>query len=139
MRVAANESFSATLAGAKLIAGDEVLIVRDAGEAKRGGLTALALEPGANTVWDGRFEMVVPQADLNVRAVSGAMTSLPPAQRDALKAVPAPARPGLPLVVGAPRGPTCPILAVEPSVTIRWLVAARFFSACGAISKEPTG
>jgi len=134
--------FQATLAGAKIIGADSVLLTRDAGEVRRGGLAPVALPAGVATVWDGRFELIAARDGLSARVLAGVMTGLGPAARQALRALPAPARAGLPAVVGGDAAPVCPILAgsglaCAGSVQVRSLIAARFLAACGAISKEP--
>ena len=131
----AAEPFRAALSGTKLIADQHLLIVRDAGEARRGGLAPASLAPGVPAVWDGRFEIVAPCGV--VRPLAGVMAHLNPAQRLALKAVPAPARPALPLLIAADGTLVCPILAGALEVSVATLVGPRFLGACGAISKEP--
>jgi tRNA(Ile)-lysidine synthase len=126
----------ATLCGARIVAdAGEVLVVRDAGEAARGGLAPLALPAGEAVLWDGRFELVAERPDLVARPLAGLAAGLDPGQRRALRALPAPARPGLPAITGA-GGATCPILAGGP-VRARALIRDRMLAACGAISKEP--
>ncbi len=129
-------SFQATLAGSKIVAEESLLLTRDAGEARRGGLASIVLTPGVPAVWDGRFELTAREQGLTARALASGMSGLDKAQRQALHALPAPVRPGLPIVVGGEGPAICPILACAPSVGVRSLVAARFLAACGAISKE---
>lgn len=128
--------FQATLAGSKIVADQSLLVTRDAGEALRGGLGAVMLRPEASAIWDGRFEMTASSEGLVARALGGVMTRLDKDQRQALYALPAPARPGLPALVDSSGSTSCPILAGTPAVRVRSLVAARFLAACGAISKE---
>ena len=128
--------FKATLAGSKIVAEDDLLLTRDAGEVRRGGLADMALPHKVPAVWDGRFELTARVQGLTARAAAGGMSGLDKAQRQALGALPAPVRPGLPVVVRADGPAVCPILACAPSVGVRSLVAARFLAACGAISKE---
>ena len=131
------EAFSATLSGAKLIAGDQVLIVRDAGEARRGGLKPLALEPGQTGVWDGRFEITAGPAPLTVRVLSGRAKALPKDQQARLRSLDAAARPALPILDLGDGRLTCPILAEPAPARVRPLIAARLRAACGVILKEP--
>jgi len=128
--------FQATLAGSKIVGDEGLLICRDTGEARRGGLAGVALAPGVPAVWDGRFELTARDQGFAARALAGGMSGLDKAQRQALHALPAPVRPGLPVVAGAKGLAVCPILACAPSVRVRSLIAARFLAACGAISKE---
>jgi tRNA(Ile)-lysidine synthase len=135
-RLVAHDDFTATLAGAKLVAAREVLIARNAGETARGGLAPVDLAPGRATVWDGRFEFSADRPGRSVMALKGAKSRLDAETRRRLKVAPAQARPALPLIVDADGGLTCPILAGDP-VGVRRLVGARFSAACGAVSKEP--
>jgi tRNA(Ile)-lysidine synthase len=135
-RIAGEGAFTATLAGARIVADEAVLIVRDAGEAARGGLAALRLEPGRTAVWDGRFALTA-LVPVSVRRLGGHAAGLDRAARARLRALPAPARPGLPLIEDAGGARTCPILAEGDNVRVRPLVAARLLAACAAISKEP--
>jgi tRNA(Ile)-lysidine synthase len=132
-RVAGPNDFTATLAGARLVAG-----AGNAGEAARGGLAPLALEPDRPVVWDGRFELVMTQPGLSARALGGAVAALGPDDRRRLKAIPAEARAGLPLVVAADGGGVCPMLGDRDGVDARSLIHQRFSAACGAILKEPS-
>ena len=111
--------------------------MRDAGEAARGRLQPLALAPGETGVWDGRFEVVAGPGAVTIGRMAGRAATLDVAQRAALQALAASVRPGLPVRVRADDAPVCPILAEDPAVEVRLLVAERFFAACGVISKEP--
>jgi tRNA(Ile)-lysidine synthase len=137
-RVGGGDIFQATLAGSKIVAGTDLLIVRDAGEARRGGLKEISAPAGAVAIWDGRFEVAANGCALSVRALAGAAARLDPLQHKAFQALPAAARPGLPAIVHA-GGLASPILAGVPHAGLRSLVGARFLAACGAISKEPPG
>jgi tRNA(Ile)-lysidine synthase len=129
--------FKTALAGARIIGETDLLLVRDAGEVARGGLAAIRLQPGAAKVWDGRFEVAGATAETTVHPLSGLASRLDPAERRALRLVPAPARPGLPVLVDGDATPYAPILSASPNVSVRSLAPARFLAACGAISKEP--
>jgi len=138
-RLRSGETFTATLAGARIEASaDGVLFLRDAGEIARGSLTPVAVgkrvcEP---VVWDGRFEIVGDRPGLVVQALAGHAARLPRAEQRALKAVPASARPSLPVVVGDGTL-SCPILAVDRSVRVRALALTRFEAAVGVVDSEP--
>ena len=135
-RLAGLEDFTATLAGARLVASVDILIARNGGEIARGGLAPVALEPGRATVWDGRFELRTDRPGLGVIALKGAQARLDAETRRRLKAAPAAARPALPLV-DAGGAMACPILAGDHGIDVHSLVGARFLAACGAVSKEP--
>jgi tRNA(Ile)-lysidine synthase len=140
-RLRSNETFAATLAGARVEAAADVLICRDAGEAARGGLSPLDLSPGQTGVWDGRWEITAGTAPLSVVALKGRTSSLSPRQRAQLSAVPAAARPSLPLIMGPAAVPYSPALdgpdlAAEGGVRARPLVLYRFEAAIGRIDQE---
>jgi len=135
-RLMGREDFTATLAGAKLVAGHETLIARNAGEMARGGLAPTVLAPGLATVWDGRFELRADRPGLSVLALKGGQARLDAQTRRRLKAVPAQARPAIPVIAGADGGLACPILAGGKGIGVLCLVGARFSAACGAVSKE---
>ena len=125
-----------TLAGARLVVeGERALIVRDAGEAARGGLAPLAL-PAAPVVWDGRFEISAAGEGLQVRRLAGLSTRLPAGQTRALAALPAAARGALPAIVEAAGGVTCPLLGDSPARALD-LTWARLRAAAGLVAREP--
>ncbi|ATQ41404.1 tRNA lysidine(34) synthetase TilS [Caulobacter mirabilis] len=136
-RLRSTDAFTATLAGARVEAlDDQVLFTREAGEAARGGLAPIRLVPGETAVWDGRFELTAATAALTVRPLAGLAAGLPAAEQEALRSVPAAARPALPAIIG-PEGPSCPILAALPPVRVHALVSPRFEAATGAVDIEP--
>jgi tRNA(Ile)-lysidine synthase len=127
------EAFVATLAGARVEADPEtVRFLREDGEAARGGLAPLRLGAGERGVWDGRFE-VAADRPIEVRALRGCTKFLDAAQRQVLQTVPAGARGGLPLVMGA----GSPLLGAVAGVAIHALAHERLQAACGAIDGEP--
>lgn len=128
-RLRAGETFTATLAGARLqVENDQLLLTREPG---RGGLPKVALKMGRTTVWDGRYELDHDRP-ATVRALAGFAARLSPADRDALRAVPAAARPALPVLIEPDSGP---VLATNLAGT-RSLVAERLAAACGLIAHE---
>jgi tRNA(Ile)-lysidine synthase len=128
-RLAGRDAFIATLAGAKIHAdSDGVVFVRDAGERTRGGLARVVL-PG---VWDGRYEL---SGAGEARALRGRTSRLPAEQRRKLAAIPAIARPCLPIIVHQDTV-TCPVLAPVSNNDIQALVLGRFLTACGAYAHE---
>ncbi|HWU14285.1 MAG TPA: tRNA(Ile)-lysidine synthetase, partial [Caulobacter sp.] len=58
-------------------------------------------------------------------------------QRQALKGIPASARPGLPAVLDPGGGVSCPILAGAETTRARCLVVDRFEAATGRVDQEP--
>jgi tRNA(Ile)-lysidine synthase len=137
-RLAGAEAVTATLAGAKLVAGPaEVLIVRDAGEVRRGGMAALPLGGGQTGVWDGRFEITAGDAPIMIAPLAGHGRRMADAARARLKALPDQARGALPSYDDANGARICPILAQDGGVKVRSLVAERLFAACGVFLKEP--
>jgi len=151
-RIRASETFTATLAGARIeAAGEGVSFFREPGEARRsgppptdpsdrlphGGRTYFELPVGAPVVWDGRYELTTLETGLVVRPLQGVAARLPAAQRRALKALPPAARPALPAVVDPAGGVSCPILAGAKTARARCLVADRFEAATGRVDQEP--
>ena len=143
-RIRAGETFTATLAGARVeAAGDTVWFFREPGEARRGvGAApegrnlALDLPVGETVIWDGRYELTAGQSGLVVRPLQGLAARLPPAQRQALKALPVAARPALPAVVDPSGAVSCPVLAGPAATRVRCLVAERFEAAIGRVDQE---
>jgi tRNA(Ile)-lysidine synthase len=136
-RVAGADDFAATLAGAKLIAGGDVLIVRESGEIDRTGAQPIPLDRRRALIWDGRFEIPAGGSRTRVFALKGAQARLEPSERQRLAAAPAAARPSLPVIADPGGRLACPILAGEPAAGARSLAGMRFLAACGAISREP--
>ena len=130
-RLAVGEDFTATLAGARVTAGVDVMITREAGEAGRGGLAAVALTPGAPVVWDGRFVALAPAEGLTVRPLRGLAGRLPLQQRQRLRSIHASVRAGLPVIVSDGELVTCPMLAWGAQAVLRGLVRERLRAACG--------
>jgi tRNA(Ile)-lysidine synthase len=135
-RLRSDEALVATLAGTKVIADVQVTIVRDAGEAKRGGLSPVSLAARETGVWDGRFEVTAGQTPLTARALAGRTKTMPDSMLSLLRGVDPARRPSLPLVEIDGLPPTCPILARTDGVWIKPLVRDRFLAACGMIVKE---
>jgi hypothetical protein len=79
-------------------------------------------------VWDGRFEIEAGRP-VQVRALSGRMAGLPPADRAALSQVHASARPALPQIVDAAG-------EAVADVRVRPLALTRLRAACGLIGAE---
>lgn len=128
------EPVTATLAGARLEADDQdVRIFREAGEAARGGLASLAMPADAPAVWDGRFEIAASPVGQEVRRLAGLAGRLSPEHREALRALPAAARGGLPARVDADGRVSCLAISGEA----RSLVADRLAAAAGLIDREP--
>jgi tRNA(Ile)-lysidine synthase len=129
---------AATLAGARVLADAACLrIVRDAGEAARGGLAPLALTPGAPVVWDGRFEVAAQSGGLEVRRLAGLAARLPADQQRALAGLPAAVRPALPAVLDASGAVTSPLLGASPAA-VASLTEARLSAAARLVAREPS-
>jgi tRNA(Ile)-lysidine synthase len=140
-RLRAGEAFTATLAGARVEAADDVLVCRDAGEAARGGLAAMTLAPGETGVWDGRWEITAGAAPLLVAPLKGRTAALAPAARVRLSTLPAAARPALPLLTPEGGDPCCPALdapvrAAEGELRMRLLGLDRVKAATGFFDQE---
>ncbi|WP_307350399.1 tRNA lysidine(34) synthetase TilS [Caulobacter ginsengisoli] len=134
-RLATAETFTATLAGARIEARpDRVLITRDAGELSQ---DPTPLPPNQPIVWDGRFELTATQPGLTVRPLAGLSRRLPATERAALTRLPAAVRPGLPVIVDQSGAVSCPILAGSGAVRCEVLTMARFDAAIGLVQSEP--
>ena len=135
-RLRGAEALVATLAGARVeTCGDEVRIVREAGEARRGGLQPLALAPGRPAVWDGRFEITAMGEGLQVRSLRGLAGRLPGDQQHALAGWPSAVRGALPAIVDEAEGVSCPLLGAAPARADS-LVEARLRAAAGLTTRE---
>jgi tRNA(Ile)-lysidine synthase len=131
------ETVTASLAGARIEADDEhIYFVREAGEARRGGLTSLYLTPDQAVVWDGRFEFTATRPGLYVERLEGRSRKLDADVKRAVMALPASARPGLPTIVEDGRV-ACPTLEPVAGVSVTALVHGRLVAACGLIEREP--
>jgi tRNA(Ile)-lysidine synthase len=140
-RLRGGEAFTATLAGARIEAGEMALISRDAGEAARGGLSPLTLAPGETGVWDGRWEITAGAEPLTVVALKGQASTLSSERRARLASLPAGARPSLPLIQRQGAAPCSPTLdgldfAAEGGGRARLLVLGRYEAAVGLRDKE---
>ena len=125
------EPVVATLAGARVeTCGDEVRIVREAGEARRAGPPPLALAPGRPAVWDGRFEITATGEGLQARFLRGLARRLPASQQRALADWPSALRGALPAIVDEAGNVSCPLLGVAPA-RADCLVEARLLAAAG--------
>ena len=107
------------------------------GRLPHGGRGCLQLPVGQPVVWDGRYEITAAVPGLKVRALQGLAARLPPDQRQALKALPAAARPSLPVILDAQGGVSCPILAGAETTRARCLMVDRFEAATGRVDQEP--
>jgi tRNA(Ile)-lysidine synthase len=125
------ETFAASLAGARIEADEnEVRVMREPGEASRGGLAAIRLEAEQTTVWDGRFEITAGDRPTEVRALAGLASQLDAHDRGYLTRLPPKARATLPVLIDATGALTRPVV-------IRPLTEERLLIACGAIDREP--
>ncbi|WP_334161620.1 tRNA lysidine(34) synthetase TilS [Phenylobacterium sp.] len=130
-------ALATTLAGARIEADEhEVSLLREPGEARRGGLPTLYLTPGRRLVWDGRFEFTAARAGMHVDRLEGVSRRLSPEQQQILRQLPPKARLGLPVIVEGGRV-ACPALAEVEGVEMRPLVPDRLFAACGLVEREP--
>jgi tRNA(Ile)-lysidine synthase len=143
-RLRSPERFIASLGGARITAGDEVRLTREAGEAARGGLEPLDLAPGAEQVWDGRWAVRARSLGVTVRALAGRAARLETSDAAVLRAIPASDRPSLPVLRHVSGCVRLACLAPrrqgahmdEADVEVRGLVEPRVRSACGLIVRE---
>lgn len=133
-RLRDGETFTATLAGARLeAAGDEVLIMREAGEMRRRPMQLLRPVPGRPAVWDGRCEITAAGPGWIVAPALGRIAALEAHDRAVLSRCPAAARAATPVLIrddGAG-----PVLA-DDGVERRDLVPERLALALGETTHE---
>jgi tRNA(Ile)-lysidine synthase len=99
-RLAANEDFTATLSGVRVVAqGETVLIGREPGDLKRRPAPDVRLEARRPAVWDGRYELTASEPGWTVTSAAGRLSALGDADRAILRGVPAWARGGLPVLI----------------------------------------
>lgn len=134
-RLAVGDDFTAGLAGARIEArGETVLICREAGERVRRTIDAPL--PAGESVFDGRFEVASAAAGRRIGFLAGHATRLPPDQRRRLALVPAGARGALPAVISPDGAVTCPLLGDSGEIIARPLTFARLCATLGAIEDE---
>ncbi len=122
-RLKAGEDFAATLCGARIEAvGATARLMREAGELCRRDISPLALTPGVETVWDGRFVFCADRPGWSVVPARGRLASLPDADRAEINRLPAATRGAWPVLIGDDA--VAPVLAGE-GVERRGLVAER--------------
>ena len=143
-RLQAGERFVASLCGARIAAEDDrVALEREAGEARRGGMSPVVLEPGAPAVWDGRFELCAPRR-VRVEALRGLAAHLGPRDRAAMLGVAVPGRPALPVfrsVDGAGDTPRLALAGADAHIgfagfSCRALPGERLAAAAGLVTEE---
>ncbi len=109
-RLRAAEDFTASLCGARIEArGAKVFVTREAGEFVRRPRQPLPLDPGVETIWDGRWAITVGSSGWSVAPAAGRMASLSDADRAVMKALPPAARGSLPVLIR--NDATAPVLA----------------------------
>jgi tRNA(Ile)-lysidine synthase len=136
-RLRSDETFTATLAGARIVAeAAGALFVREAGEGGRGGLSPLVLAAGETGVWDGRYEIAASAATI-IRPLGGLASRLRADETAALKGFPAAVRPVLPAAIDGAGAVSSPILARDGAVRARVLIRERFEAATGFVDQEP--
>lgn len=109
-RITSGQPFTATLAGARVEAtAERVLVLREAGEFRRRPPAPLPLRPGESALWDGRYEITADEPGWAVVASLGRLAALSDADRAVVSRSPAAARGALPVLIrdGDPR----PVLA----------------------------
>ncbi|WP_419466567.1 tRNA lysidine(34) synthetase TilS [Brevundimonas sp.] len=133
-RIAAGETFTAGLAGARLIAEAEGLtVVREAGDYRRRGEPVLDLVPGVETVWDGRFTIMADEAGWQVAPLVGRAARLGREDRAIVADLSAAARPGLPVLIRDDG--TGPVLA-RSRARVEALAACRLALGLGQVEHE---
>jgi tRNA(Ile)-lysidine synthase len=109
-RLRSGDDFTATLRGARIEArGRAAIVTREAGEFARRPAPPLTLEPGVETIWDGRWAITVGEPGWSVVPAAGRMSALSAADLAALRALPAAARGSMPVLIR--NDATAPVLA----------------------------
>lgn len=122
-RLKAGEDFAATLCGTRIEAvGARVRLMREAGELRRRDISPLALTPGVEAVWDGRFVFCADRPGWSVVPARGRLASLSDADRAEINRLPAATRGAWPVLIRDDA--VAPVLAGE-GVERRGLVAER--------------
>lgn len=122
-RLRARENFTATLCGTRIeAAGETVVATREAGELARRAPSPLALAPGVEAVWDGRFVFTTLTEGWFVVPARGLLSALSPEDRARIGALPAGTRGAFPVLIRD--GAAGPLLAA-PGVERRELVSER--------------
>jgi tRNA(Ile)-lysidine synthase len=135
-RLSRGDAFVASLGGARIAADHaEVLICREAGERARRGLQPVP-SPIGQSVFDGRFELDLDADGCSVGFLAGLAPRLSPAQRSALKRIPAAARGALPAVISPSGKVSCPVLDQSGAPSARPLCEARLRATLGGVSDE---
>ncbi|MDP1874336.1 tRNA lysidine(34) synthetase TilS [Phenylobacterium sp.] len=133
-QVAGASDSTATLAGARIeITGAEVWVMREAGEARRGGLTEVLLAADQPTVWDGRFEVRATGPGLRAGPLAGRLSQLETQERRRLAPLPAGVRRAWPALIDSQDQ----VRLTVDGVTVESLVQSRFDAAAGLVTREP--
>jgi tRNA(Ile)-lysidine synthase len=134
-RLAGEESFVATLAGARIEATPEnVIFGREPGEWIRTPPAPQTLKAGETAVWDGRFEVTAADA-LTLRPLAGLAGRLARRDRTSLAVLPPAVRRGLPAATDDCDKVSCLALPGGPA-SARSLVWPRLAAFCGAFDGE---
>ncbi|CAL1690730.1 tRNA(Ile)-lysidine synthase [Brevundimonas subvibrioides] len=133
-RLAGGDPFTATLAGARIEASaDRVIIGREAGELKRRAPEPLALYTDTPAVWDGRYEITACAAGWSVIPTLGRLNRLSKADRALADTVPPWGRGALPVLIRD--GSDAPVLAWREA-EVRALAPRRLSLALGETTQE---
>lgn len=109
-RLATDETFAATLSGARLTADrDLVTVTREPGEFRRRAIAPVPLTDGVETVWDGRWAITPSGAGWSAGPAAGRLAALSGPDRARLQALPASARGARPVLIR--HGDPVPVLA----------------------------
>ncbi|MEG1453665.1 tRNA lysidine(34) synthetase TilS [Brevundimonas sp.] len=127
-RLAAGEDGVAVLSGTRIeMQGDDLTLMREAGEQKRDGLEPQILHANRLTVWDGRFEVRVSGPDWAIMPAKGRLNRLDEKHRRDLVSLPPAARSSLPVFHNIKQDQYVPAWIVAE---VRCLVGPRFRVNC---------
>ena len=130
----ADENFTATLCGARIEAdGGRVILTREPGELTRRPPPPLPLDPGRETVWDGRWAVTTAEPGWSVVPAARRLAALSDADRAILKTLPPAARGGQPVLIRNAGG--APVLA-QTAASVWSLVEQRLALALDRMTHE---
>jgi tRNA(Ile)-lysidine synthase len=136
-RLEAGAPFASCLAGARLgFDGARLVLAREARDRRTGSSADVRLEPGCPTVWDGRFEITVPEDGWSAGFVGGRSARLSRRDAAALRRAHSSARGAAPMLLDPDGNARLPAPGAGLGATARSLVGNRLAAACGSLQHE---
>lgn len=127
-RLAAGEDGVAVLSGTRIeMQGDDLTLMREAGEQRRAGLELQILQMDRPMVWDGRFSVRIAEPDWTIMTAKGRLNRLAEKHRRDLSNLSPAARSSLPILHNIKTDQYVPAWSMAE---VRCLVAPRFLANC---------